>query len=237
MNPFGARFAISTGLLACLLIPAAVVAQTSSAQSARDAQAQASQAVAPQRPPFLRAYFLVDSTSMTAADTFDAVLGTSRLTMRGAGGEVLNLWRGLFARVAFSSVSETGSRVDVFDDEVTPLDVPVTVEMRPLEIAAGWRMRPFAAGRLTPYAGGGLLRLSYRETSEFADTGDDTDTTFSGALLFGGIEASIVSWVVAGAEVQYRTVPNAIGEGGVSAVFEESNLGGFTVRFLVGVRR
>jgi hypothetical protein len=46
-----------------------------------------------------------------------------------------------------------------------------------------------------------------------------------------------VSWVIAGAEVQYRTVPDALGEGGVSQVFGDTDLGGVTVRVLVGIRR
>ena len=192
---------------------------------------------APAARTFLRAYFLFDSTSMAAAETFDAVIGTSRLSMAGAGGEALGLWKGLFARVAFSSASETGSRVDVFDDEVVSVGIPVTIELRPLEIAAGWRARPFAAGRLVPYVGGGLLRMGYKETSDFSDPDDNVDTSFTGGVLFGGIEASLVSWIVAGAEVQYRTLPNAIGAGGVSEVFEETDLGGMTFRVLIGVRR
>ena len=186
---------------------------------------------------FLRAYFLFDSTSMAAADTFEAVIGKSRLSMVGVGGEALGLWKGLFARVAFSSVTETGNRVDVFDGEAASVGIPITVELRPLEIAGGWRLRPVAAGRIVPYVGGGLLRMGYKETSDLSDPDDNVDTSFTGGVLFGGIEASLVSWIVAGAEVQYRTLPNAIGGGGVSEVFEENNLGGMTFRVLIGVRR
>jgi hypothetical protein len=192
---------------------------------------------APAARTYLRAYFLFDSTSMAAAETFDAVIGTSRLSMAGAGGEALGLWKGLFARVAFSTASETGHRVDVFEDEVVSVGIPITVELRPIEVAGGWRLRPVASGRLVPYFGGGLLRMGYRETSDFADTGENIDTSFTGAVMFGGIEASLVSWIVAGAEVQYRTVPDAIGGGGVSQVFGEDNLGGLTFRVLFGVRR
>lgn len=187
--------------------------------------------------PFLRAYVLFDSTALAATDTFDAVIGKSRLSMPGGGGEVLNIWKGLFARVAFSSVKETGSRVVIFDGEVIDLGIPLTVELEPLEVAGGWRFPAFAAGRLVPYVGGGLLRMGYKERSEFGMGDDNTDTSFNGSVVFGGIEASIVSWVIAGAEVQYRTVPDAIGEGGVSQAFGENDLGGVTLRVLVGIRR
>lgn len=236
------RVTTLVGLMAVLLAPATAHGQRIGAEvpaASLDAQATPpppSRASASSRP-FLRAYFLFDSTSLTAADTFDAVIGKSRLSMPGGGGEVLSLWKGLFARVAFSSVKEAGSRVVVFDDDVIDLGIPLTVELKPLEVAGGWRFPAFAAGRLVAYAGGGLLRMGYRETSEFALGDDNTDTTFNGGLAFGGIEASIVSWVIAGAEVQYRTVPDALGEGGVSQVFGDNDLGGVTVRVLVGIRR
>lgn len=222
-----AGFVLTTGLA------------TADAQTVTGGSPQRARTVnAPAAPrSFLRAYFLVDGTEMRAADTFDAIVGTSRFIMPGGGAEVLGLWKGLFARVAFSNGRETGSRVVVFDDEVVSLGIPVTIEMRPIEIGAGWRLRPFAARRLVPYAGAGLLLMNYKETSEFADTDDDSDETYRGAVAFGGIEAVLGGWLVAGAEAQYRLVPDAIGSGGVSAAFGEDDLGGVTLRVLVGVRR
>jgi hypothetical protein len=40
---------------------------------------------------------------MTASDSFKATLGTSTLSGYGGGGEILNLWKGLFARVTVAS--------------------------------------------------------------------------------------------------------------------------------------
>jgi hypothetical protein len=233
------RFCTAAALAASLLAPSPVRAQDVTATEATvDSQvATPPSPRAPSSRSFLRAYFLFDSTELAAAESFGAVIGKSRLSMLGGGGEVLGLWKGLFARVAFSSVKETGSRVVVFDDEVIDLGIPLTVEMRPLEVAAGWRFPGMLRGRLVPYAGGGLLRMGYKERSEFAIGDDNTDTTFTGTLVFGGLEASIVSWVIAGAEVQYRSVPDALGGGGVSQAFGENDLGGVTVRVLVGIRR
>lgn len=187
--------------------------------------------------PFLRAYFHVDFTTLAASRTFDAVIGKSQLSMQGGGGEALNLWKGLFARVAFSSARETGSRVIVIDDEVIPIGIPLTVELKPLEIGGGWRFRPMAGGRIVPYVGAGVLRVGYRERSDFAQSGDDTDATFNGSFVFGGVEASLFSWIIAGVEAQYRTVPDALGGGGVSGAFGETDLGGTTLRVLIGIRR
>ena len=231
----------STLVAACaafLLSSVAALAQDPAvAEPASRLQSSSPSRPSPSRGPFLRAYFHLDATTLAAVDTFDAVIGTSRLSMPGGGGEALNLWKGLFARVAFSSVRETGSRVVVIDDEVIRLGIPLTVELTPIEFAGGWRFPAFAARRLVPYVGGGMLRMGYRETSDFAIGNDNTDTSFTGGLVFGGIEASIVSWVIAGAEVQYRTVPDALGAGGVSEAFGDTDLGGVTVRVLVGIRR
>lgn len=195
---------------------------------------------APPRPraprSYFRGYVTFDSTALAASQTFDAIVGKPRLSMVGGGGELLDIWKGLFARVAVSSVKETGSRAELFNGEVIPLGIPLTVELRPLEVAAGWRV-PLLAGRLVPYGGGGVLRMGYRETSTFAMAGENTSRTFGGSVFFGGVEARIVSWIVAGAEVQYRTVPDALGAGGLSEAFGETDLGGTTMRVLIGIRR
>lgn len=223
-------------MIARLIRISVAAALAAAGLAAAPAFAQAPAAAAPGREMF-RAYVLFDSTTMAAADTFEAVVGKSRLSMVGGGGEALGLWKGLFARVAFSSVEESGSRAEVYDGEVFPLGIPLTVEMRTLELGGGWRLPPMAAGRIVPYAGGGLLRVGYRESSDFALAGEDVDSTFAGAFGFGGVDLRIVSWLFGGAEVQYRSVPDALGAGGVSSALGESNLGGLTLRVLVGVRR
>lgn len=232
---------MTLAVVAALLFTAAPAraqhTDTSPAETSAQAVTPRSRAVPVQRS-FVRAYFLFDSTLLAAADTFDAVIGKTRVSMLGGGGEALDLWKGLFARAAFSSSRETGSRVVVFgNNDVIPLGIPVTIEMRPIEVAAGWRLRPFASGRLVPYAGAGLLRIGYRETSEFASADENTDARASGRVLFGGVEATLVSWIVAGVEVQHRATTGVLGSGGVSQVFGENDLGGTTVRVLIGIRR
>jgi hypothetical protein len=110
--------------------------------------------------------------------------------------------------------------------------------MRPLEFGLGWRATPLGrSGRVVPYAAGGLLIMGYQETSEFADDEENVERTFNGFSFLGGIEIRLAPWVIAGAEAQYRSIPDAIGAGGVSQAFDETDLGGFTFRVLVGLGR
>jgi hypothetical protein len=81
------------------------------------------------------------------------------------------------------------------------------------------------------------MLVKYRETSEFADEEENSDDWFPGVAAFGGVDVDLWKGLMVGVEAQYRTVPDAIGEGGVSAIFDEADLGGFAVRVLVGVKR
>ena len=181
----------------------------------------------------VRAYVAVDLNVVAAKQSFDAVLGTSQLTAFGGGVDVVDIWKHLFARVAVTRARKTGSRAFVANGQVFPLNIPLTVTMTPVEAGGGWR---FVKGRVTPYAGAAFVSMGYTETSEFAQAGEDTAERFSGQEVFGGAEFGIMKWLVAAAEAQYRRVPNALGAGGLSREFAETDLGGFTARVTIGVR-
>ena len=229
------RGTLSSGALTCamiLVLAAPAVAQTSSPKPAPGP------APAPVPPKIgMRAYFLIDTNALSASETFNATMGSSTFSALGGGGEVLNIWSGLFARVAFSSMKESGTRVAVIDGAVVPLGIPLTVEMKPLEIAGGWRFPRRKSPRFTPYGGAGYVKLAYKETSEFASPEEESDESFSGFVGFGGLEVVVWKWIVVGGEVQYRSIAGALGTGGASQAFNETNLGGTTFRFLMGVRR
>ena len=233
------RGTLSSGALACALVlglalPA--VAQTLAQTPAPKPAPAPAPAPVPQKLG-VRAYFLFDTNALSASETFDATMGSSTFSAPGGGGEVINIWGGLFARVAFSSMKETGTRVAVIDGTVVPLDIPLTVEMKPLEIGGGWRFPLRKSPRFTPYGGAGYVKLAYKETSDFAASDEESDESFSGFVVFGGVEVVIWKWVMAGAEVQYRSIADALGTGGASQAFNETDLGGTTFRFLVGIRR
>jgi hypothetical protein len=186
----------------------------------------------------VRAYAVIDFDSMAASKSFEAALDTSHLTAFGGGADVVDLWKHLFARVSVTHVSKTGSRAFFDGSEVVSVGIPLTVSMTPVEIGGGWRFSGAPAPRLTPYAGGGVVIVSYKETSQFADASENFSGSFTGFNIFGGAEYTITKWLVAAGEAQFRSVPNALGDNpnSLSQAYDETDLGGFTLRVTVGIR-
>jgi hypothetical protein len=185
----------------------------------------------------LRAYAFVDATEMTAADTFRATLGATAMEGIGGGLEVLRLWEGVFARLNYSTSKRTGERVAMIDGNAIPLGIPMRVEITPLEAGAGWRSDLGRRRLVGLYGGASLVRMRFRQTSDFAARDEDVDETFNGYGVFGGLDVTIASWVMIGAEAQYRLVPDGLGQSGVSQALGETDLGGTTIRVMIGIRR
>lgn len=189
------------------------------------------------KPIGVKGFVSFDTTSFLATNTFDAVFGTHQLHGPAGGGEVLNLWKGVFLRAAVSTVKEDGSRVAVAGSSAQSVGIGLSLNMLPVELGAGWRFDSAHSMRAVPYIGAGILRLHYRESSDFSDPSENTDTWFRGSFLFGGVDVKIWSLVMAGVEAQYRTLPDALGSGGASQAFNETDLGGTTLRVFVGIRK
>jgi hypothetical protein len=100
---------------------------------------------------------------------------------------------------------------------------------KPARPAAASAAKP-AWGGLRPYVGAGISVLGYQETSDFATSGDDTDESYTGYHLLGGIERPLWKWLGAAAEVNYRWVKDGFGKAGLSKHFEEDDLGGPSFR-------
>lgn len=221
-------------MIRAVCVVAGLLAVPSVARAAPAEDGQNNRRTAPRKPLSigLRAYAIVDYTSLAAKDSFEAVLGKSQLKAFGGGVEV-DIWKHLFVRVAGTRARETGSRVFVSGSEVFQLGIPLTVTMTPIEAGAGWRF--VTKSRFTPYAGVSYLSLGYSEESDFAEAGDNTTERFKGQAVFGGAEFRIWKWFIAAGEAQYRRVPKAIGAGGVSKDFNESDLGGIAARVSIGL--
>jgi len=129
-----------------------------------------------------RAYVMFDQVSFTAKDSFDAVLGKSSLSATGVGGE-FRFWKGLFVRGSYSAMKETGERAFVVGGQVIPVGIPLTVEMKPFEFSVGWRLPLDRSERFVAYGGGGSLYVKYRETSDFAEPGENIDEGFTVAEI------------------------------------------------------
>jgi opacity protein-like surface antigen len=178
-------------------------------------------------------YATYGATRFAASETFETITGTSRKSGIGVGGNVTGLWRGLFVDIAYSQRELLGERVFIDGSTVYPLGLATRITLRPIDLAGGWRFR---VGPVSPYAGAGLVSMTYRESSDFAGPGEDADERKSGALVIAGADVRVIRFVSAGGEFRYRAVQGVLGTGGVSQAFDEDQLGGmsFALRLSVG---
>lgn len=182
-------------------------------------------------------YAMAGAINFTAAESFDAIVGTSSGPIFGGGVRIGLPLGGLFVDVGAWRYRGEGERVFAANGELFKLGIPVVIEVTPLEISGGWRLRLRRVPKLLPYAAGGFTILQYQETSDFSTPSEDVDDRFSGYHLLGGAEYRITRWVGLAGEVSWSTVPDAIGKSGVSAAFNDTDLGGTTFRFKVTIGR
>jgi opacity protein-like surface antigen len=180
---------------------------------------------------------MIGSMTFTAKDSFDAALGSNTGLIYGGGARIGFPWGGLFAEVGAWRFHDSGERVFVYGGSTFPLGITTDVTMTPIELSAGWRFRVRKHPKLTPYAAGGFTSMRYQETSDFSSSSDDVDENFAGYHLFGGAEYKVSKWLGVAGEAAWTSVPNAIGEAGVSSVFGDDNLGGVSFRFKLTVGR
>jgi opacity protein-like surface antigen len=181
-----------------------------------------------------RPFFLATTEQIAAEQTFDAVFGQSRQPFWGGGVQVV-LRSGVYVEIGASRFHKTGQRAVVFNGQTFPLAIPLTATITPFEVTGGYRFRLWPM--VIPYAGIGISRYAYVETSEFAAAADNVDTAHVGYLLVGGAEFRVHRWVGVGVDVQYTRVTGILGGGGISGELGENNLGGTALRLKVMVGR
>jgi opacity protein-like surface antigen len=200
----------------------------------------------PERPFRIAGFVEFGNTWYTATKSFDAILDKSSGPIVGGGGQFA-LRNGIFVQVDISHFSADGERAFVFNNQVFKLGIPDTVSTTPIDVSAGYRFRfgrrpvrpgarprpPSFAERVVPYVGGGVGVVNYKETSKFAQTGDNVDESFTSYNFLAGLEVGIWRFVGAGVEFHQRWVPDGLGKDGVSKAFNETDLGGSTIRFKV----
>lgn len=184
-----------------------------------------------------RGFADVGGVRFTAADSFKAVLGTQSGVVFGGGVE------GIFAHNYFVSIhasrfQKDGTRVFVLNDQVFDLGIPTTIRVTPIDVSGGYR---FLVGRrnVVPYAGGGVGWYRYSEESDFAASDENVKDTNIGYHVLGGAEVRISRLFGVAGEVQWATVPDALGQdpNSASAAFDETDLGGVTFRIKIVVGR
>jgi hypothetical protein len=160
--------------------------------------------------------------SESAKAVFDSAGGFT-----GGGGLSYAFGRHLYVEAGVRYFSKTGEKVFVAgpSDPVFKLGFPLKARLLPIYGTIGYRFAGKSA--LVPYLGVGGGVTSYREESTVA--GIDTTESQSKASFHGllGLEYGRGHLRVA-VEGLYVTVPNAIGVGGVSKIYGEDDLGGFT---------
>lgn len=195
-----------------------------------DASAQAART-----PTSIEGYAMFGRINFTAVESFDAIVGEPSGPILGGGVRIGLGLGGLLFDVGAWRFHAVGERAFIFDNEVIGLGIPVDVRVTPIEISAGWQFRIRKLPKLIPYAAGGLTSLRYEETSDFSTSSDDVDGTFNGYHVLGGAEYKITPWLGVAGEASWTTVPDAIGEAGVSKVFNETDLGGTTFRVKITI--
>lgn len=185
-----------------------------------------------------RVFGLAGFQSFTASNSFSAVLDTSSGPVFGGGGGML-LGRHLFVDVSVSRFAAEGTRVFVTDGgEVVDLGIATEVTVMPMDVSIGWRFAgPPKLGpsgkpkfRPVPFVGGGFGLQQYKETAEFASSGDDTSESHGSYHAIGGVELPLGRRLGISVDGLYRWVPDAIGTGGVAAYYKDTDLGGAQVR-------
>jgi hypothetical protein len=177
-------------------------------------------------------YATYGATWFAAADSFEAVGASGHQQGLGGGVSVTGIWRGLFVDVGVARQKMSGERVFVDAGTVYPLGIPLDITIRPIDLAGGWRL---SHGRLSPYVGAGVTFVSYREESTFAVAGDDVDDQATGGLFLAGADVKALSWLSLGGEIRYRKVSGVLGDGGVSQIFGDDQLGGVAIALRVSL--
>lgn len=164
----------------------------------------------------------------SAPDSAKAVFAGSTGDTVWGGALRVRVSRSLFVGAGMRFFKKDGQRVflDAPGGTVYPLGHPLSVRLRPIYGFVGWRLRPEAA--LVPYlaAGGGIT--SYREESTVGGVAESTSVnkaTWHAAL---GADYRLGSFGL-GCEARWSWIPNVIGLGGVSRIYGETDLGGFSV--------
>jgi opacity protein-like surface antigen len=192
---------------------------------------------APRRSIGVQGIGAVGVNWLAATKSLEATGLDKRSTEFGGGVQVSDVWRDLFGQVTVAQMSSTGERVFV-DPSGTPfpLGIPLSMKARYIDVGVGWKSSAMGSASfpVVPYVSGGIGRVLYRESSPFAEPGEDVDISSGSYHVQAGVEVRIVKFLAVSGDFRYRWVPDLLGKGGASAAFGESEFGG--VHAGVGVR-
>jgi opacity protein-like surface antigen len=216
-----------------LLVAVPVSAQSASIDSVPSTDQSIRPIVVPSREPALslRGFALYSVQDFAATRSFEGIFDSSVGQFVGGGAAVVSR-TGLFAEVSGSRFHETGERAFLSDNQVFRLGIPLTVNIRAIEVVGGYRVR-FGNQNFVPYAGAGVGWFKYDETSEQTDPGEDFSASHTGFVALGGLEVRVVRWLWVSADLHVTHVTDILGSGGISKEAGEDDAGGLAGRFRV----
>lgn len=181
----------------------------------------------------VRGFGRAGGTLFTARDSFDTILDRPMNTVYGGGAQIV-LPVGTFVEVSVDRFSHDGTLALGSGDQVFRLTTPTRLTLTPVLVTVGHRVQN--SRRLASYGGGGVGWYTFEEDSPFTSGTETVSERSLGYHLRGGVELNVVPWLWVAGEAQWAMVPDALGNTGVSAFFQEKDLGGTTVSFklLVG---
>lgn len=165
------------------------------------------------------------------ADSFRAVFDSAGSMVLGAGVRV-ELPRGIYVEGALDYFSKDGYRVYVSGTKAVRTDIDTSISIIPFTFTGGYhfKLKP----SFIPYVGGGFGRYYFRQKDTVTELkGESSFKAHTGYHLLGGIEFRADRPISFAGELKWNTVPDAIGEGGVSKYYEEDNIGGISFSFKV----
>ena len=180
-----------------------------------------------------RAFGQAGGLLFTAKNSFDTLLGRSMSAVYGVGGQVV-FPNGVFAQVGIDRVQATGTRALVSGEQVFTLPIANRVTITPVQVTAGYRAAPTHG--VAVYVGGGMGWHTLEEDSPTVPGSDRMNSRHLGYHALLGAELPVLRFFGVAGELQWATVPKALGGSGLSAVYDEKDLGGttFRVKLLVG---
>jgi opacity protein-like surface antigen len=164
------------------------------------------------------------SASQSAKAVFDGSTGGA--TFGGALRYVL--YKGFYIAGGARTFTKSGERVYVAasGSPVAKLGFPLDVRITPIFGTLGYRFRE---GRsLVPYLGVGGGVTSFKETSDVTGDVREESRSKSSFQALVGLEYG-TGMIRFGAEGVYSSTPDSIGVGGVSKVYGEKDIGGFSI--------
>ena len=172
-----------------------------------------------------------------AKDSAKAVFGGSGGGFTGGGEVTFGLGRSFFAGVGARFFQKTGERVFVADanSPVFRLGHPLKIRTIPVYGLLGFHFTQNSA--FDPYMSAGAGMAFYKEESTVAEiTETNSQTKFTGFVALGADYGR--GGVRFGIEANYSFIPSTVGLGGVTAVYGESDVGGFSIlgRIVFGSR-